>query len=318
MAAAEVVITGAGLAVPGLARAGDLLDGRRRPDGFDPATGLTGRDMRNKDRGSRLALRCSAQALHDAELSDGTSFTGNAAGTAVVVSSNLAVLERVCDFADTIARETVTALSPMGLPQTSANVIAGSVAIRYGLRGPNLTVTNGPASGLDALYWARNLLIANRAGTALVIGVEPGDDVTAKLLGEDSVDGAAALVLESAASAAARGVRPRAAMAGYAHGSDLDGAVADVKGTGSPPIGLLLTGERGSRPRGRESYGISADTSLSLQDRLGCCSGALGVLQGAAAVAYFDRGGLGAVLATAGGGEENDAASALLFTGPTA
>jgi monoamine oxidase len=38
----------------------------------------------------------------------------------------------------------------MDLPNASSNVVASSVAIRFGLRGPNLMLCNGATSGLDA------------------------------------------------------------------------------------------------------------------------------------------------------------------------
>lgn len=213
-AAKAVVITGVGIAIPGLAEAADLL-GPEAPDGgFDPATGLKGRAMRHKDRASRLALRAVGPALRQAGLlsADGETYTGPGDTTAVVISSNLGNLDSVCDFVETITEHTVTGLSPLGLPHTSSNVIAGWIAIRYGMRGPNLTVCNGATSGADALYWARNLLAVRRAETVVVIGVEPHTEPAARLLEDGSgrgvLDGAAALVLESAERAVERGARP--------------------------------------------------------------------------------------------------------------
>ncbi|ANB04181.1 hypothetical protein SAM40697_0218 [Streptomyces ambofaciens] len=133
-----------------------------------------------------------------------------------MVSTNLGNADSVCEAIDTIVREGVKSLSPLGLPQTSSNVVAGCVAIRYGLRGPNLTVCNGITSGLDALAWARHPIVAGRAEAGVVVGVEPANDVTAKLLGEQSTDAAVSVVLEPADAAACRGSRPRATIAGYA------------------------------------------------------------------------------------------------------
>ncbi|MCF3101324.1 hypothetical protein IPZ58_06995 [Streptomyces roseoverticillatus] len=304
----EVVVSGVGLAVPGLTFPDELL-GAVREGGFDPHTGLTGREMRHKDRASRLALRAAEPALRDAGLHDGKAFTGDGDTTAVVVSSNFGILDSVCAFADVIARDTVKGLSPLGLPQTSSNVIAGSVAMRHGLRGPSVTLCNGPTSGLDAVYWAHGLIASGRAETAVVIGVEPSGDAVTKLLGEPVCDGAAALVLE----ARDRGARPRAVIGtgAYARGADLSAAVASALGGRSPgAVGLWLPGEdaRGA-PGGGPAFDLTA--------RLGRCSGALGVLQCAAAVAYFDRhaDANAAVLASAGG-PADDAAAALLLTAP--
>jgi 3-oxoacyl-[acyl-carrier-protein] synthase II len=297
----DVVVTGAGLAVPGLAGIAELVGPVRGEGGFDPATGLAGRDMRHKDRATRLALRAMEPALRDAGLLDGEGgYLGERDATAVVVSSNLGNLDSVCRFTDIINDRSVTGLSPLGLPQTSINVITGALAIRHGLRGPNLTVSNGATSGHDAVHWAVNFLRTGRAGTAVVVGVEPLDDAVAKLVGGETVDGAAAVVLETAAHAAARGATARATVAGYARATDQASAIAAVRGTCGEPVTLWLAADAPAAP------------ALDLEAKLGRCHGALGVLQCAAAVAHHDSGRSGAVVATAGG-PRDDAASALLL-----
>lgn len=306
----EVAITGIGLALPGVATYGDLLGPLPEVGGFDPATGLRGRELRHKDRASRLALRAAEFALHDAGLTDAdATFTGAADATAVVVSTNLGNVGSVCAATDTIAREGVRGLSPLGLPQTSSNVIAGWVAIRYGLRGPNLTVCNGVTSGLDALAWARNLIVAGRAEAAVVVGVEPANDVTAKLLGEQSTDAAVAVVLEPADAAACRGARPRATIAGYARARDLATALTCAGVAEEASVGLRLGDEAGAGA----GQLLAATRRIDLEAQLGPLSGALGVLQCAAAAAHFEGGATGNVLAEAGG-PRHDAAAVLLLT----
>ncbi|MGV9268050.1 beta-ketoacyl synthase N-terminal-like domain-containing protein [Kitasatospora sp. NPDC003701] len=306
----EVVVTGIGLALPGVATYGDLLGPLPVVGGFDPATGLSGRDLRHKDRASRLALRAAEAALHDAGLADAdATFTGAADATAVVVSTNLGNADSVCAATDTIAREGVRGLSPLGLPRTSSNVIAGWVAIRHGLRGPNLTVCNGVTSGLDAVAWARNLIVAGRAEAAVVVGVEPANAVTMKLLGEPSIDAAVAVVLEPAHAAAARGARPRATITGYARARDLAAALTCAGGTEKESAGLWLGDEAGAGA----CRLLAATRRVDLEAQLGLLSGALGVLQCAAAAAHFEGGATGNVLATAGG-PHHDAAAALLLT----
>lgn len=299
------VVTGVGLAVPGLTLPDELL-GTVRDGGFDPVTGLVGRDLRHKDRASRLALRAAAPALRDAGLLTGDGYTGAGDSTAVLVSTNVGILENVCGFADTIARDTVLGLSPLGLPQTSSNVIAGSVAMAHGLRGPNVTLCNGPTSGLDALYWARALIVTGRADTAVVIGVEPGGDIVTKLLGTPALDGAVALVLESAARAAERGAKIHAVVAGCARAADLAGAVARAGGL-APDLWLTEAADEPAGPR--------AASVLDPAAGLGATSGALGLLQAAAAIAHLDEHGRHTVLATCGGPEDDGVAAAFL-TGP--
>ncbi|MFD3485637.1 beta-ketoacyl synthase N-terminal-like domain-containing protein [Streptomyces sp. NPDC058665] len=315
----ETVVTGVGLAVPGLRSVGDLLADRPPEDGFfDPATALKGREMRHKDRASRLALYAAEQALADAGLLDEKGrLLGSGDATAVVVSSNLGSLQTVCDFTDTISRETVIGLSPLGLPQTSSNVVAGWVAIRYGLRGPNLTVCNGATSGLDALHWARNLIEAGRCRRAVVVGVEPATEHVDKLIGTTAPDVACAVVLESAAEASVRVAAPAsihkprvyARLAAYTRGAELAPTVADIESLAPAPVGLRLTGAPAQPPS------TGPERNLDLTARLGDCSGALGVLQVAVAAVHIRTHGTKAVLAFTGGGDFDDAAAALLLTG---
>lgn len=294
----RIVVTGTGLAVPGLDRPLDLFGDGSPAVGFDPATALKGKEMRGKDRASRLGLCAADAALRDAGLlaDDGT-YREPGEATAVVVSSNLGTLETACEFTDTVARETVTGLSPLGLPQTSSNVVAGWIAIRYGLRGPNLTVCNGATSGLDAVHWACHLILAGRCRRAVVVGVEPAAEAVGKLLGQEPRDVTAAVVLESAADAAGRGAGAYAAVSAYARGADAARTVAVTESRSPVPVELRL-----------------ATGHLDLTDRFGDCSGALGVLQCAAGADHVRTHGTGAVLAVAGGTAADDAAAALLLT----
>ncbi|MFH8561926.1 beta-ketoacyl synthase N-terminal-like domain-containing protein [Streptomyces sp. NPDC017988] len=304
-----VVVTGAGLAVPGLTGPADLLYPTDGGEPFDPETALKGRDLRHKDRATRLALRAVEPALRDAGLygPDGPRFDG--ARAAVVVSSNTGNLDSVCAYVDTAARHTSRALSATGLPQTSTSAIAGWIAGAFGLRGPAVTLSNGATSGLDALQWGRNLIAAGRADTVVVTGVEPHNDVVHKLLGARAVDGAATVVLECAAHAAGRRGRARAVWRAHDRGRHPADVLRAVLDPGAGPVGLWLSGspepDRAHLPR---------DTPLvALRQTLGECGGALGVLQCAAAVAYFDGGGDGLVLATA---HAADASAAVAFTPP--
>ncbi|MCA2218257.1 beta-ketoacyl synthase N-terminal-like domain-containing protein [Jidongwangia harbinensis] len=307
-------VTGIGLAVSGLGTPDDLLQPDGAEEAFDPATGLTGRAMRHKDRASRFALRAAADALRDAGLLTGATFAGPASRTCVVVSTNFGNLDSVCTFADTIAEDSVLGLSPLGLPHTSSNSVAGWLAIEYGLRGPNLTVCNGGTGGLDALFWARAMIAADRADVALVVGVEPDTAPVARLVGHrPRLDGAAAVVLESVPHRRSRGAPPRAVITACTHGAALPDAVRAVRGTDRQPVGLWLT-PAGPRPGDAASSWCA--TTRDLTARLGECSGALGVLQCVAGVSYLDASGPGAVLATSADGPDHTAVAALLLTAP--
>lgn len=304
-------VTGVGLAVSGLASLDDLL----RPMSGSAKPSLTCKGMRHKDRASRLALLTAGHALRDAGLDE-----VNGDRVAVVVSSNFGNLDTACGFTDVIHKETVTGISPMWVPHMSSNVTACWVAIEYGLRGPNLTMCSGTPSGLDAMYWARNLIAVDRADVAVVIGVEPDTAPVAELHRANSghrwIDGAVALVVESTEHALRRGTRLRARVGTYGKGAEARAAIRSALGQCRPdshPIDLCMSAPGAA--------GLPAGVrTVDLTNRLGRCAGALGVLQCAAAVAWFDESGRDAVLAVAGSagdGEGDETGSAaLVLTGP--
>lgn len=155
--------------------------------------------------------------------------------------------------------------SPLDFANTVLNAAAGQAAIRLSLRGANVTISAGHASGLQALAYAADLIASDRAPLLLAGGAEelclesylgfgraglmcgtngrPGRvpvpfDVrrTGFALGE----AAAFLVLERDVDARQRGAAVRATIAGHASAIDPDAldrgysgrcAIADVIST---------------------------------------------------------------------------------------
>ncbi|KNB53179.1 beta-ketoacyl synthase N-terminal-like domain-containing protein [Streptomyces caatingaensis] len=254
------------------------------------------RELRFKDRATRLAVTVAGRALADAGLLRDGALTVPGTDTGVVVSSNLATLETVRRVARTLDREGPAALRAVDLPNACSNAPASGVAIRYGLHGINLMLCNGATSGLDAVGWAVLALEAGRARHMLVVGVEPADAAAG------TTDGAAALVLEPPAVAARRAAPVRAVVLGHARRRDRAAAVA-AAGRPTP------AGTAGVRTGGAPEH-------LPADGRDGP-SGAHGVFQCVAATARFAPGAEGgappSVLVVAGGGGADDAAAAVLL-----
>ncbi|MEU8961420.1 beta-ketoacyl synthase N-terminal-like domain-containing protein [Streptomyces sp. NPDC048491] len=335
---AYVVITGLGTAVRGLTGPGDLLGplpaGHR--DAADPVSRLKGRGLRYKDRATKLGMTAASDALRAAGLTDDSGdLTVSGESVGVVVSTNYGNADTVCQTVQIIAESTYLATSPMMLPATSSNVVASWVAITHGLRGANLTLCNGPTSGLDAVNWARMLIMAGRVERILVLGVEPDNPAVRHVTGTperqsggnadaapDLFDGAVALVVESAASARDRCVPPLAAVGPYARRGDHADAVAKVRSRHAGRIGLWCVPERseGVSGLGPEAGAVPVH---DLSARYGPASGALGVLQCAAAAVWHESrepGFADLVLVSAGTGDAGraDASAALLLAAPGA
>ncbi|NGO12391.1 3-oxoacyl-ACP synthase [Streptomyces sp. HC44] len=302
-AAGAIVITGVSVLVPGADTPATLAAGpgtSGQPVAPEVLVGKKG--LRYKDRATQLAYCLASGALMDTGLLDEDGLTVPGTSVGVVASSNFGNLDTVTGAVDTIRAQTVAATSPMDLPNASSNVIASSVAIRFGLRGPNLMVCNGATSGLDAMHWAATMIRSGRVDRVLVIGVEPDNDAVRRLLGDGrtGVDGGAAVVVERDEAARNRSADVRAVYGGYAMTDGVRSCVEDLGGTDGPaPV-------RWQIPQG--AAGVLPDDLLPGVPRdgfgpgLGQASGALGVLQCAAATGWFDEGGTGPVYAVAGAG----------------
>lgn len=302
------VLTGIGLAVPGADRPEQLEDPAARAGApVDPLARLGRTGLRYRDHATRLAYCAAQDALVSAGLAEPGAPAVAADPIATIVSSNRGNLDTLCRVSRTIDTESTTAVSPMELPNASSNVIAASVATKFGLRGPNLTVCNGHPSGLDAVRWAMHLIAAGRARQVLVVGVEPaGVEVRALLGASDLLDGAAAIVVEDAAAADERGRTPLAVLGRFRTGADLDSCVRGLAAEG--PFG------RWHLPGGTEPAAdlLTGTPRRDLTHGFGDASGALGVLQCAAAAGYFGTGGTAPVLATSGGRAGGSATSLVL------
>ncbi|MFD4020175.1 beta-ketoacyl synthase N-terminal-like domain-containing protein [Streptomyces sindenensis] len=286
-----VAMTGLSVALPGVDRPRGLLE-PVAPDAapVDPAALIGKKGLRYKDRATRIGLHLAFAALTDAGLLDDGRLRAPGDRIGVVVSSNLGNADTVCRAVETIAKETTSGLSPMDTPNASSNIIASETAIRFGLRGPNLTVCNGAGSGLDAVRWAGLMVRSGRVDHMVVVGVEPDNPVTRRLVGGPVADGGAALVLSRFGEASP--ARPaKALLAAGARTAGSGTAPRRPAGT-TPGTALRLTDEPDHVPPGEPSLDLTGWGELS---------GALGVVQCVAAAAWFAAGGAGTAHAVAGG-----------------
>ncbi|GAB3117077.1 hypothetical protein GCM10027160_27050 [Streptomyces calidiresistens] len=300
-----VIVTGVGVAMPGADSVAALVTARGPEGTVEPAALLGRKGLRYKDRATQLGLCAARRVLTDAGLLRDGATTVDDSRTAVLVSSNLGNVDTVCRVTRTIAEEGTHGVSPMDTPNASSNIIASEIAIRFGLRGPNLTLCNGPASGLDAVRWGVSLLRADRADRAVVVGVEPDNEIVRDLVGGPVVDGGAALVLERAEVAEARGATPRAVIGAHTRGPDVAGNIAELaEAEPDQPAVWFAPASAPGLPAGRPRHDLTATW--------GELSGALGVVQCAAAIGALDAGVDGPVWVVAGTDADDGVATLVL------
>ncbi len=146
----------------------------------------------------------------------------------------------------TFGRELAATVNPMWLLRSLPNNVLCHIGIRYGLKGPNACVTNHSVSGSLAVADAAAALRAGEADRALAVGhdapIEPQMVLyyhQLRLLSADGLrpfdarrsgsllgEGAAALVLETEAAAAARRARVLGEFLGSGCATEVEGLLA--------------------------------------------------------------------------------------------
>ncbi|QNP68855.1 beta-ketoacyl-[acyl-carrier-protein] synthase family protein [Streptomyces roseirectus] len=223
--------------------AGMPVDFSCRVPGFDGDERLGRQLARRLDRGTQLALVAVREALADAGLED---LGRSSVRVAVVLGVGSNSLERYPEAFGRLADGRPERISPLMITRSVPSMVPAEIALRIGARGPNLAVSTACSSGASALGVARDMLRSGSCDIAVTGGAEStcGAIYTAtfgqmRALSTRTHDpagasrpfdrdrdgfvlaeGAGVLVLERAAHALARGVRPRARFAGFGSSCD--------------------------------------------------------------------------------------------------
>jgi len=136
---------------------------------FQPEKYLGSKGLRNLDRTTLLALVAAKLAIDDAKL-EITDENRNDIG--VVLGSTMGSVHSISEFDKEGLREGPRYVNPAQFPNTVINSPASQVAIRFGLRSLNSTISTGFTASLDAIGYAMDMLQLGRANALLVGGVE--------------------------------------------------------------------------------------------------------------------------------------------------
>ena len=140
------------------------------PD-FDPKEILGKKGLRNLDRTTLLSLSASKLALDDAGIEHPISeeTTDN---VGVSLGSTMGSVWSISEFDKTALREGPRAVNPAHFPNTVINSPASHISIKFNIKGFNSTIATGFCSGLDAIYYAINMMTLYDYHTVLAGGVE--------------------------------------------------------------------------------------------------------------------------------------------------
>ena len=205
--------------------------------GFDPARFIDPMKLRRIDETGRLALATCRLALEHARVQAGADGVGVALGTATCgLHSAVAHVHRLMTAGP-------GAVSALGFSNTIGNAAASLCSIEFGLRGPNVTFAQKQASALAAVAFAVDGLRQRRASAFVCGGVDDIEEqffrthdrlgVLSPTDGREEASrpfdarrngfvlgtGGHLLVVETSASATARGVAPLGEILGVGGGA---------------------------------------------------------------------------------------------------
>ena len=224
---------------------------------FNPVALFDRRTARRNDRFALLALEAARQAIGDSGLTFDNELGQS---TGVLIGTTLGGVQSLLRNYDALRAFGPQRVSPFVGLMMMPNAAAATIAITYGLRGPNLCVVSACATGSHAVGEAAAIIRRGDAEVMICGGSDALVDpfTLAALVNMRAVstrndepqrasrpfdaerdgfvlgEGAGALVLESLESARGRGARVRAELVGYGNTNDaFHIAAPDEEGTGA-------------------------------------------------------------------------------------
>ena len=220
---------------------------------FDCSPYMQTKEARRMDIFIQYGIAAGVQAFKDSGLLD-SHWDADRAG--VAIGSGIGGLTTIEETAIQIRESGPRKVSPFFVPGSIINMLAGNLSIRFGLRGPNISVTTACTTGTHNIGIAANMIQNNQAEIMLVGGAEMatspaalGGFCAARALSTRNQepekasrpwdrdrdgfvlsDGAGIMVLEELEHARKRGARIYAELAGF-------GMSGDAYHVTSPPEG---------------------------------------------------------------------------------
>jgi 3-oxoacyl-[acyl-carrier-protein] synthase II len=264
------LISGGGAAAPLDGAEGLPVQIACRVPPFDPAKRFGRRDADHMDRFAHLAVYAAEAAWEDA----GVAGVYAPERVAAVVGSGLGGISSALDAYKTLSERGARWVGPFTVPKILPSIGAGWVSMRLGLKGPNLAPATACAAGAHAILEAAEQIARGAADAAVCGGAEApisplGVAAFAAMRALSKAasrpfdirrdgfvlgEGAAALVLEEAERARARGARIYAELAGWgATGDAFHLTAPDKEGAGCARA-MAAAMERAGASRGEVGY----------------------------------------------------------------
>jgi 3-oxoacyl-[acyl-carrier-protein] synthase II len=139
-------------------------------DGFDPTDFMEQREARRSDRYTQFAVASAVEAVEAAGWTSEPPYERQRAG--VVVGSGIGGIETLEAQHKILLERGPSKMSPFTVPLLMINGASGSIAMRFGLNGPNYAPVSACATGAHAIGEAANMIRFGLADAMIAGGSE--------------------------------------------------------------------------------------------------------------------------------------------------
>jgi 3-oxoacyl-[acyl-carrier-protein] synthase II len=150
--------------------AGQLPVGKAKDGRFDPDEWVEPKDQKKMDRFIVCAIAAAAEAVQDSGWTPDDQEELDRTG--VLIGSGIGGLPGIADTAVIMHERGPRRVSPFFIASDLINLASGQVSIRFGYRGPNLSVVTACASGAHAIGDAARMIMWEDADVMLAGGAE--------------------------------------------------------------------------------------------------------------------------------------------------
>ncbi|NJC97728.1 MAG: beta-ketoacyl-ACP synthase II [Anaerolineae bacterium] len=258
--------------------------------GFDATEVFGPREARKMDRFTQFAVAVTIEALEDSGLKiDDT----NRDRIGVLIGTGIGGIGTIMDQADVMRERGPERVSPFLVPMMISDSAAGLLAIRFGARGPNMSLATACASGNNAIGEATEM-IRRGAADVMIAGASEGALVPLAMAGmnvmgalstrnEDPLtasrpfdkdrdgflmgEGAGVLIPESLEHAEARGAKILCELSGYGTTDDAYHISAPAENGAGAALSMKLALENAGLEIADIDYINAHGTSTPLNDK---------------------------------------------------
>ncbi len=144
---------------------------------FDPSIAVTPKDQRKMDRFIQMGMVAGVEAIEDAGLE--SAIEANAERIGVYIGAGIGGVGTIESTTKLFNEKGPRRVSPFYIPMAIINMISGNISIRYGMKGPNLSMVTACSTGTHAIGEASRLIEYGDADVMVAGGAEASITPTA-------------------------------------------------------------------------------------------------------------------------------------------